>query len=257
LEPDRGLEGFDRFCDECLEYELAAACVPVFWVKRAVARLGAKVPVSGVVAFPRGLEGTNAKVAAVRQCMAEGARELDVVGTWTAIKCGEPDEALRDARAVVEAARAENPDVYIKLIPEIPELTREEKLLACDMVARSGADCLKTQAAGRKETTLDDVRLVRGALPDHVQVKASISEVRNVADVECLIALGATRIGTDYPVEIAREWRGLQPALSAGLRLDMLGAAAVLRGRPQGDAQQRGQISLVSGLRFELRAPPA
>lgn len=216
LEPERGVEEFNRFCDECLEYEFASACVPVFWVKRAVARLGTKVAVSGVVAFPRGLEGTNAKVAAARQCMAEGARELDVVATWTAIKCGFLDEALADAGAVVEAAHAENPNVYIKLIPEIGELTREEKLAACDIVARSGAECLKTQADGQ-EVTLDDVRLVREALPDHVQMKAAMTEVRNVADAECLIALGAARIGTGYPVEIVREWRGLQAALSAGL----------------------------------------
>ncbi len=217
LDPADGPEEFDRFCDDCLEYRFASACVPVFWVKRAVARLGTTVPVSGVVAFPTGLEGTDAKLAAVRQCMAEGARELDVVCTWTAIKCGQPDEALRDARAVVEVAHAENPDVYVKLITEIPELSAEEKLAACDIVARSGAECLKTQGRGRKETTLDDLRLVREALPEHVQLKASVTEVRNLADAECVIALGARRIGSDYPVEIVREWRGLQPALSPGV----------------------------------------
>jgi len=216
LEPERGLEEFERFCDECLEYEFASACVPVFWVKRAVARLGTKIAVSGGVAFPRGLEGIDAKVAAVRKCLAEGARELDVVATWTAINCGLYDEALDDARALVEAAHAENPDVYIKLISEIGEPTHEGKLAACGIVARSGAECLKTQADG-KEITLDDMRLVRKALPDHVEVKGAITEVRNVADAECLIDLGAARIGTSHPLEIAREWLGLQPALSSGI----------------------------------------
>ena len=217
LDPAHGLEEFARFCDDCLEYEVASACVPVFWVKRGVARLGAKVPVSGVVAFPTGLEGTDAKVAAVRQCVGEGARELDVVCAWTAIKCGDLDAALDDAHAVVAAAHAENPDVYIKLITEIPELTREQKLAACDIVVRSGAACLKTQSGSKRETTLDDLRLVREALPDSVHVKASVTETRNVCDAERLIALGAARIGCNYPIEIAREWRGLQPALSAGI----------------------------------------
>ncbi len=216
LGPERGLEEFERFCEECLEYEFASACVPPFWVKRTVERLGDKVPVSGVIAFPWGLEGTDAKVAAVRQCLAEGARELDVVGTWTAIKCGLYDEALEDARAVSEAAHAEYPDVFMKLIPEIGEQTHEGKLAACDIVARSGVECLKTQADG-KEITLDDMRLVRKALPDHVQIKGAITEVRNVADAQCMIDLGAVRIGTGYPVEIAREWTGQEPALSSGL----------------------------------------
>lgn len=217
LDPGQGLEAFDRFCDDCLEYEVAAACVPVFWVKRAVARLGSNVPVSGVVAFPTGLEGTDAKVAAVRQCVTEGARELDVVCAWTAIKCGDLGEALRDAGAIVEAAHAENPEVYIKLIPEIPELTREEKLAACDIVVRAGAACLKTQTGSKRETTLADLRFVREALPDHMHVKASVTETRNVRDAERLIALGAIRIGCNHPIEIVREWRGLQPALSSGI----------------------------------------
>ena len=216
LEPERGLDEFERFCDECLEYEFASACVPVFWVKRTVARLGTKIPVSGVVAFPRGLEGTASKIAAVRQCLAEGARELDVVATWTAISCGLYDEALEDARAVVEAAHEAYPNVYIKLIPEIGELTHEGKLKACDIVAQSGAECLKTQADG-KEITLDDMRLVREALPDEVDIKGAITEVRNVADAQLMIDLGAVRIGTGYPLEIVREWLGLQPALSAGI----------------------------------------
>ena len=74
LGPERGLEEFERFCEECLEYKLASACVPPFWVKRTVERLGDKVPTSGVIAFPWGLEGTDAKVAAVRQSLADGAR---------------------------------------------------------------------------------------------------------------------------------------------------------------------------------------
>ena len=216
LGPERGLEEFERFCEECLEYKFASACVPPFWVKRTVERLGDKVPTSGVIAFPWGLEGTDAKVAAVRQSLAEGARELDVVGTWTAIKCGLYDEALADARAVVEAAHAENPDVYIKLIPEIGEQTHEGKLAACDIIARSGAECLKTQADG-EEITLDDLRLVREALPDEIDIKGAITEVRNVADAQIMIDLGSKRIGTGYPVEIAREWNGQAPALSSGL----------------------------------------
>ncbi len=216
LGPDRTLEEFERFCEECLEYEFASACVQPFWVKRTVERLGDKVPVSGVIAFPWGLEGTDAKVAAVRQSLAEGARELDVVGTWTAIKCGLYDEALEDARAVVDAAHAAYPDVYIKLIPEIGEQTHEGKLAACDIVARSGAECLKTQADG-KEITLDDMRLVREALPTEVEIKGAITHVRNVADAQIMIDLGSTRIGTGFPLEIAREWHGQAPALSSGL----------------------------------------
>jgi deoxyribose-phosphate aldolase len=215
LDPAQGLKELDRRCDDCLEYQVAALCVPVFWVKRAVARLGDKVAVSGVVAFPTGLEGIAAKEAAVRQCVGEGARELDVVCAWTAIRCGDRDAALRDAEAVVAAAFAKSPDVYIKLIPEIPELTPEEKLVACEIVTRSGAQCLKTQTGSKRETTLDDLRLLRKALPAHIDLKASITETRTVADAERVIALGAVRIGCNYPIEIAREWRGLQPALAS------------------------------------------
>lgn len=140
-----GMEVLDRACDDCGRLGLAALCIYPWWVERAVARIDPRCAVSAVIAFPSGLETTRTKVESIREAVAAGARELDAVCAWTAIRSGDLDVALRDAEAMVTAALAENPRVIVKLIPEIGELTRSQQLDAAWVVAASGAHFLKAQ----------------------------------------------------------------------------------------------------------------
>ena len=146
IDPRAGPDTLDRMADECVEMGVAAFCVYPWWVERVAKRMGDRVATSGIVSMPIGLEGTAAKVAATLDCVASGATEIDFLAAWSAILYGDLDAAIRDAAAVVEAAKSENPDVITKAIIESPEMEQLPGRLedACRVVVESGADFAKT-----------------------------------------------------------------------------------------------------------------
>ena len=133
IDPRAGPDTLDRMADECVEMGVAAFCVYPWWVERVAKRMGDRVATSGIVSMPIGLEGTAAKVAATLDCVASGATEIDFLAAWSAILYGDLDAAIRDAAAVVEAAKSENPDVITKAIIESPEM---------EQVSRKAGGCL-------------------------------------------------------------------------------------------------------------------
>jgi len=210
INPRAGPDTLDRMADACLEVGVAAFCVFPWWVERAVKRLGAEVAVSGIVSLPIGLEGTPAKIAATKQSVAAGAREIDFVAAWSAILYGDLDAAIRDAAAVVEAAKAENPGVITKAIIESPEMSDTQLIDACRVVVESGADFAKTSTGLSVfgGGTLEHVRAMRAALPDTVQVKAASPAITDLASAIAMVEAGATRLGTPAPIQIALEEAG-------------------------------------------------
>ena len=117
------------------------------------------------------------------------------------------------AAAVVEAAKSENPDVITKAIIESPEMERlPGKLVdACRVVVESGADFAKTSTglSVYGGGTVEQVRAMRAALPDHVEVKAASPDILTLADAIAMVEAGSTRLGTAVPIQIALEEAGL------------------------------------------------
>ena len=80
LDPDAGEAELDRFLEQCLEMEVAAACVSPWMTARAARALaGSSTAVCTVVSFPLGADSTACKVADAARLAGDGARELDVV----------------------------------------------------------------------------------------------------------------------------------------------------------------------------------
>ena len=222
IDPRAGPDTLDRMADECLEVGLAAFCVYPWWVKRVAKRMGGRVATSGIVSMPIGLEGTPAKVASTKDCVAAGAVEIDFLAAWSAILYGDLDAAIRDAAAVVEAAKSENPAVITKAIIESPEMERHSGKLAdaCRVVVESGADFAKTSTglSVYGGGTVEQVRAMRAALPGHVQVKAASPDILTLADAAAMVEAGSTRLGTPSPIRIALEEAGRlnDPGMEAG-----------------------------------------
>lgn len=212
IDPRAGPGTLDRMADECVELGLAAFCVYPWWVERVAKRMGDRVATSGIVSMPIGLEGTAAKVAATKDCVASGATEIDFLAAWSAILYGDLDAAIRDAAAVVEAAKAENPAVITKAIIESPEMEQIPGKLedACRVVVESGADFGKTSTglSVYGGGTVAQVRAMRAALPDHVEVKAASPDILTLADAVEMVEAGSTRLGTPVPIQIALEEAG-------------------------------------------------
>jgi deoxyribose-phosphate aldolase len=120
-----------------------------------------------------------------------------------ALKAGDRDLVLADIRALAEAVHARS--ALLKVILEMGLLTRDEKLVACEISEKAGADFVKTSTGFLGGgATVEDVALMRRTV--RIGVKAS-GGIRTAADARAMIEAGADRLGTSSGVQIIRELR--------------------------------------------------
>ena len=204
LDPGAGAASLTALCQEADEHGFAAVCVYPWWVPRARALLQGDAAVCTVVSFPHGLDATAAKCEAARAAIAAGADEIDIVVAYAALLDGDPKAAGDDLLAVVDAARAERGDAVVKAIIESAQLSDDEIVLACGLVAAAGADFAKTSTGHAGGATVPVVSLMRASLPPSVAVKAS-GGIRTAACALDMLDAGATRIGTSNALSIIAE----------------------------------------------------
>lgn len=207
LKPEATPEQVATLCDEAARYRFASVCVNPAFVPQCVQLLaGTPVAVCTVIGFPLGATTTKTKVFEATQAAGNGARELDMVIAIGRLKAGELREVAEDVAAVVEAGHAAG--ALVKVIIETSLLSDEEKVAACLIAARAGADFVKTSTgfAGGGATAAD-VALMRRVVGPALGVKAS-GGVRSLADAQAMVAAGADRIGASAGVAIVREAEG-------------------------------------------------
>ena len=193
LKPEFTRVEVDAQLAEAAEFGVFSVCVRPSDIAHAVRRLeGSGVLVGTVIGFPHGTTSTAAKVAESRQALADGASELDMVVNIGRLRSGLLQDVEDDVRAVVDAADGH----VVKVILETSLLDDEQVVAGSEASERAGADFVKTATGfaggGANE---HDLRLMRGAVSDAVQVKAS----GGVRDLDTLLAyreLGVTRFGT-------------------------------------------------------------
>jgi deoxyribose-phosphate aldolase len=105
----------------------------------------------------------------------------------------------KDIRAVVEAAKGK---AHTKVIIETSLLNKEEKIRACELSVKAGADFVKTSTGfSTGGATAEDIALMRQTVGPDLGVKAS-GGVRSTEDVQKMIEAGATRIGASSSIAI-------------------------------------------------------
>ena len=201
LKPEATREQIDRLCREALEYHFASVCVNPTHVGRCAELLrGSDVKVCTVIGFPLGATTTAVKAYETRQAIDDGATEIDMVINIGALKSGDLDAVQADIGAVVDAAHAAG--ALVKVIIETALLSDDEKVTACRLAQAAGAEFVKTSTGfGPGGAKVEDVALMRRVVGPEMGVKAS-GGVRNYADVQAMIAAGATRIGASAGVAI-------------------------------------------------------
>ncbi|HEV2200583.1 MAG TPA: deoxyribose-phosphate aldolase [Bryobacteraceae bacterium] len=204
LRPDATPADIGRLCAEARKYGFAAVCVNPCWVKLAAAELdGSRVNVCTVVGFPLGANATETKVFETRLALERGAREIDTVINIGELKGKNEDAVSADLRAVVETAHAKG--AIVKAILETSLLHDTEKIAACRIAELAGAAFVKTSTGfGPGGATVEDVALLRRAVGPRMGVKAS-GGIRTLADLEKMVAAGASRIGASASVRIMQE----------------------------------------------------
>lgn len=199
LKPAATQEQIKTLCDQARTYGFCSVCVNPYWVAFAKKQLaGTDVKVCTVIGFALGATTPSAKAFEAADAVKNGADEIDMVINMGALKSDDTQAVLADIRAVREACAGH----ILKVIIETSQLTDEEKVTACQLAAQAGADFVKTSTGfNGGGATPQDVALMRKSIPAHMQVKAS-GGVRTRADLDAMVAAGATRIGTSGGVTI-------------------------------------------------------
>jgi len=191
-------------CEEAKEYDFKSVCVQPYWVKKVEAFLtGSDVLVCTVVGFPHGANTAEVKTFETKQAVQNGADEVDMVINIGALKDGDYQTVEHEIAALVEAVKGK---AILKVIIETCLLTDEEKVIACQLAQKAGADFVKTSTGfSTGGATLDDVALMRKTVGPVMDVKAS-GGVRSYEDALAFIAAGATRLGTSSGKKIVEGW---------------------------------------------------
>lgn len=189
-------------CQEAIEHSFFSVCVNPTWVKLAYEQLqGTNVKVCTVVGFPLGASTSEVKAFETKDAIANGATEIDMVINIGALKAGNLELVEKDIRAVVDAATNK---ALVKVIIETSLLTNQEKVTACEIAVRAGADYVKTSTGfSTGGATASDISLMRKVVGPSIGVKAS-GGVRDKATAIELIEAGASRIGASAGVDIVK-----------------------------------------------------
>ena len=229
LRPDATREEVLRVVAEAAEHRFASVCIPPCYVEEAVGALaecegGEAVAVGTVIAFPLGYVDPRVRLEEARRAVEHGARELDTVMNVSRLKSGDAGWVLDDLSGWVEAMRATEEELVLKVILETALLTDEEKGRAAGLVVEAGADFVKTStgfalgprgeeidpdrppSSGRPlGATVEDVKLLVKAVQGKIRVKAS-GGIRDAETALAMIEAGADRLGTSSGIKILEEY---------------------------------------------------
>lgn len=201
LAPDATESQIKKICDEAKEHHFASVCVNPSWVSFCAKELkGTDSKVCTVIGFPLGATSTKSKEEELKQAIADGAEELDMVINIGKLKDHQDEYVENEIHALKQLCG----NLVLKVIIETCLLTDEEKVRVCLLAKKAGADFVKTSTGFSKGgATKEDVALMRKTVGPEMGVKAS-GGVRTKEDMEDMIKAGATRIGTSHGCELIR-----------------------------------------------------
>lgn len=201
LKPEATPGEVQTLCEEAKKYTFASVCINAGYVPLCARLLrGTPVRVCTVIGFPLGATSSAAKTFEAEQAIRDGAQEVDMVINVGMLKAGDVQYVERDIAGVVNAAKRHR--VLTKVIIETALLTDEEKVKACLLARKAGADFVKTSTGFAKGgATAGDIALMRRVVGTTMGVKAS-GGVRSREDALTMVASGADRIGASASVRI-------------------------------------------------------
>ncbi|WEV47485.1 deoxyribose-phosphate aldolase [Bifidobacterium sp. ESL0690] len=190
-----------RICDEAKQYNTASVCVNAYWAALVTEQLaGTDINTCCVVGFPLGATSTASKVFEAQQAIKDGAEEIDMVINIGELIAGADDNVEADIKAVADAVHASGK--LLKVIIETSFLDHDQKVRACELSEKAGADFVKTStgfsSAGAKA---EDVALMRQTVGDRLGVKAS-GGIHSYEEAMQMIDAGATRLGVSATIKI-------------------------------------------------------
>ena len=202
LKPNTNKESILKLIAEAKTYDFASVCVNPCWVALAHQELkNTDVKVCTVIGFPLGANTTEVKVFETKDAIEKGAQEIDMVINIAMLKDKEYDYVENEIHQIVEAAKDK---AIVKVIIETCLLTDEEKIKACELSQKAGADFVKTSTGfSTGGATVHDIALMRKTVGAEMGVKAS-GGVHTHEEALAMVEAGATRICASAGVKLLK-----------------------------------------------------
>ena len=202
LKPNTNKESILKLIAEAKTYDFASVCVNPCWVALAHQELkNTDVKVCTVIGFPLGANTTEVNVFETKDAIEKGAQEIDMVINIAMLKDKEYDYVENEIHQIVEAAKDK---AIVKVIIETCLLTDEEKIKACELSQKAGADFVKTSTGfSTGGATVHDIALMRKTVGAEMGVKAS-GGVHTHEEALAMVEAGATRIGASAGVKLLK-----------------------------------------------------
>ena len=185
-----------RICEEATTHGMASVCIPPSYIAFAHKNYP-ELNICTVIGFPLGYSSTNAKVQEIKDALADGCNEFDMVINISWAINGEYDRIMEEIKTLKAAVG----DHILKVIIETCYLSEEAKVQMCKAVTEAGADYIKTSTGfGTAGATLEDIALFKAHIGPNVKIKAA-GGVRTKADMEAFLSAGCDRIGTSGAIK--------------------------------------------------------
>lgn len=204
LQPQMNKDDIVEGCELAKKYNCISVCVRPCDIELSAELLkDTDVIITTVIGFPHGTATTQSKVFEAEDAIARGADELDMVINIGRVKSHDWDYVENDIRQVAEAAHRGG--CQLKVILENAYLTEEEKIKACEICDKAGADFTKTSTGyAPSGSKMEDLKLMRAHTSPRMQVKAA-GGIRTLDDCLQIMGCGACRIGTRSTAAVLAE----------------------------------------------------
>ncbi len=203
LKPDATKEQILKLTAEAKKYGFASVCVNPRWTKLATEELkDSDVNVCVVIGFPLGATTTKVKAFEAKGAIKGGAKEVDMVINIGELKDKNYLYVEQEIKAIAQVAKGK---ALLKVIIETCLLTKEEKVKACELAKKAGADFVKTSTGfSTGGATVADIELMRKTVGKDMGIKAS-GGIHTRDEAIKMIEAGATRIGASASIAIISE----------------------------------------------------
>ncbi|MEL6436486.1 MAG: deoxyribose-phosphate aldolase [Pseudomonadota bacterium] len=180
---------------------VAAVCVWPRFVGQAVRALdGSDIRVATVVNFPDGGDDVRATMHETKQCVADGAHEIDLVMPYRAFASGDAEIT----RSMISTIRATTDgSALLKVILETGELKDATLIADASVLALAeGADFIKTSTGKvAVNATLDAARIMLDAIKSHGDRARGFKPaggIRTTEDAQAYLALASEIMGQGW-----------------------------------------------------------
>lgn len=210
LEPSATTDDIDNLCKIAAEYKLFSVCILPNMVSTGRkfidmynSEFNSNVKICTVVSFPNGDDSLSEKRIETKECILDGADEIDMVFDYKKLKEHSTDDEVydylkEDVSQLV--AIAHNKNKLLKVIVESGLLTEEETEIATHICLDAGADFIKT-STGKVSVgaELNKVKIMKNIIVESnsdMKIKAS-GGIRTIEDIKAFNTL-VDRFGVGY-----------------------------------------------------------